>query len=199
MPDEFEALKNPVILPNKHHVVDIIICHYHLQSEHVGTEYVLSKIREKYWIIKGRVSVRRVLSSCSDCRRCWRRPNQQKMADLPPDRLILNHPPFTFVCVDCFGLFMIKRGRAKAKRYGVLFTCLTMRAVQNETAQTIETDSFINSLRRFMARHRKPEEMRSDNGTNFKGGNHKLTEAIKQWNHDKLNVFFSSRRNKMTF
>ena len=102
MPDESEALKNPVILPKRHHVVDNIIRHYHLQSGHSGIGYVLSKIREKYWIIKGRVSVRRVPSSCFDCRRCWQRPNQQKMADVPPDRIIPNHPPFTFVGVDCF-------------------------------------------------------------------------------------------------
>ena len=146
MPDETEALKNPVILTKRHHVVDIIIHHYHLQSGHSGIEYVLSKINEKCWIIKGGVSVRRVLSSCFDCRRCWQRPNQQKMADLPPDRIIPNHPQFTFVVVDCFGLFMVKRGRAVAKRYGVLFTCLTMRAVHIEVVQTMETDSFINSL-----------------------------------------------------
>ena len=126
MPDEFEALKNPVLLPKRHHIVDIIICHYHLQSGHSGIRYVLSKIREKYWIINERVSVRRVLSSCFNCRRRSQRPNQQKMTDLPPDRIIPNHPPFTFVGVDCFGPFMVKKGRAIAKRYGVLFTCLTM-------------------------------------------------------------------------
>ena len=71
------------------------------------------------------------------------------------------------------------------KRYGVIFTCLTRRAVQIEVAQTIETDSIINSLQRFMVKHGKPEEMRSDNGRNFKGGNRELTEAIKQWNHNK--------------
>ncbi len=189
MPDQFEALKNPVILPKRHHIVDILIRHYHLQSGHSGIEYVLSKIRENYWIVKGRVSVRRVLGSCFDCRRRFQRPNQQKMADLPPDRIVPDHPPFTFVGVDCFGPFMVKRGRAMVKRYGVLFTCLTMRAVHIEVAQTMETDSFINALRRFMARRGKPAEMRSDNGTNFKGGNRELSEAIKQWNHDKLNVF----------
>ena len=198
MPNEFEALKNPVILPKRHHVIDIIIRHYHLQSGHSGIEYVSSKIREKYWIIKGRVSVRRMLSSCFVCRRHWRRPNHQKMADLPPDRIIPDHPPFTFVGIDCFGPFMVKIGRPMAKRYGVPFTCLTMRAVHIEVAQSMKTDSFINSLRRFMARHGKLEEMRSDNGTNFKGGSRELIEAIKQWNHNKLNAFFSSKRNKMT-
>ena len=71
MPDEFEALNNPVILLKRHHIVDIIIRHYHLQSGHSGIEYVLSKTREKYWIIKGRVSVRGVLSYCFGCKRRW--------------------------------------------------------------------------------------------------------------------------------
>ena len=56
------------------------------------------------------------------------------MADLPPDRIIPDHPPFTSVGVDCFGPFILKRGRAMAKRYGVLFTCLTMQAVHIEVA-----------------------------------------------------------------
>ena len=64
---------------------------------------------------------------------------------------------------------------AIAKRYGVLFTCLTMQAVHIDVAQTMETDSFINSLWRFMVRRGKPEEMRSDSGTNFKGGSCELT------------------------
>ena len=79
---------------------------------------------------------------------------------------------------------MVKRGCAMAKRYGVLITCLTMPAIHIEIAQKMETDPFINSLRHFMARHGKPEEKRSNNGTNFKGGTLELTEAIKKCNHN---------------
>ena len=46
------------------------------------------------------------------------------MADLPADRIIHHEPPFTSVGVDCF-----RRGRALIKRYGVIFTCLAIRAV----------------------------------------------------------------------
>ena len=58
------------------------------------------------------------------------------------------------------------------------------------SSQTLETDSFISALKCFMARHGKPKEMRSNNDTNFKGGNRELMDAVKQWNHDKLNTFF---------
>ena len=90
------------------------------------------------------------------------------MGDLPSDRVTPDKPPFSFVGVDCFGPFMVKRGRSLVKRYGVIFTCLTIRAIHIEVVQSMDTDSFVNSLRRFMARRGKPEIIRSDNGTNFK-------------------------------
>ena len=46
MPARFDDLKHPAILPKKHHVVDLIIKHYHVQSGHFGVEYVVSQIRE---------------------------------------------------------------------------------------------------------------------------------------------------------
>ena len=74
--------RHPVILPKRHHVADLIVRHYHLLSGHSGQEFVLSLIRKSYWIIKGRVAVRRVLSRCFSCRRRQAPFGAQKMADL---------------------------------------------------------------------------------------------------------------------
>jgi len=115
------------------------------------------------------------------------------MADLPADRVTPNKPPFTFVGMDCFGPFMVKRARSLVKRYGALYTCLTTRAVHIEIVHTMETSSFLNSLRRFIARRGKPEVVRSDNGTNFVGGQRELKEAIQQWNQQQINEFLLQR------
>jgi hypothetical protein len=123
---------------------------------------------------------------------------KQKMADLPKDRVTPGKPPFTNVGVDCFGPFTVKRGR-HVKRYGVLFTCLAIRAVHIEIANNLDTDSFINALRRFVARRGQPEEIRSDNGTNFVGGNRELWESINLWNQEKINQFLTQRNVKWTF
>ena len=59
-------LKHPVILPYKHHVTDLIIRDHHQRMGHLGQESVLSSLRKKYWILKRRSAVRRVLNKCSD-------------------------------------------------------------------------------------------------------------------------------------
>ena len=121
------------------------------------------------------------------------------MADLPTERVTPNKPPFTFVGVDYFGPFLVKRGRKEEKRYGVVFTCLAVRAIHIEVASSLDTDAFINALRRFIARRGAPEEIRSDNGTNFKGGEKELKVAIQKWNQDQVHNFLLQRKIEWIF
>ena len=95
--------------------------------------------------------------------------------------------------VDCFGPFLIRRGRSEVKRYGVLYTCLVVRAVHIEVSQSLDTDSFLNSFRRFVARRGAPEQMRSDNGGNFVSGESELRHAINNWNQEKIVDFLLQR------
>ena len=81
------------------------------------------------------------------------------MSDLPIDRVTPLQQPFTCVGVDSFGPFVVWRGRS------VLFTCLAIRAVHVEVVHSLDTGSFINALRRFIARRGQPKEIRSDNGS----------------------------------
>ena len=191
--------KHQIILPNKHHVVDLIVRYYHLMSGHSGLEHVLSMIRGKFWILKARAAVRRVVIDCFDCKRRQAPLGKQKMADLPTDRVIPTKPPFTFVGIDCFGPFLVRRGRSLVKRYGVLFTCMSIRAIHLEVSQSLDTDSFINAMRRFIARRGQPEEVRSDNGGNFVRGEKELREAIEGWNQHKIGEFLLQQKVKWTF
>ena len=51
-----------MILPGKHPVTELIIRHYHHLNGHVGSYQVLAEIRQRFWIVKGVSSVKRVLS-----------------------------------------------------------------------------------------------------------------------------------------
>ncbi len=108
------------------------------------------------------------------------------MADLPKERLIADLPPFTNVRVDYFGPVEVKRGRSIAKRYGVIFTCMESRTVHLEVAYSLDTDSCINSLRRFICRRGQVTCIRSDNGTNFVGAERELKEMLSSCNKSKI-------------
>ena len=111
------------------------------------------------------------------------------MADLPRCRVQINKPPFYKVDVDYFGPFLVKQRRSRIKRYGCIFSCLTTRAVHIEVASDLSTGSFINALRRFIARRGQPDEIFSDNGTNFVGAERVLRESLQSLQQSKLNNF----------
>ena len=73
------------------------------------------------------------------------------LADLPKDRCI-EAPPFTHCGVDMFGPFVIRETRSDLKGYCALFTCFASRTVHIEVANAMDTNSFIRTLRRFIAR-----------------------------------------------
>ena len=55
-----------------------------------------------------------------------------------------------------------------------------------EVASSLESDTFILALRRFIARRGPMREMRSDNGTNFVGAERELREAVQEMKHDQI-------------
>ncbi|KAK7899128.1 hypothetical protein WMY93_019981 [Mugilogobius chulae] len=191
--------KHPVILPKDLHVSELLLRHIHQEVGHGGRNHMLSKLRERYWITGASTAIRKVLSRCIICRRMNALPAQQKMADLPSERIVPDEPPFTRVGVDCFGPFEVKSRRSMVKRYGVIFTCLAIRAVHIEIAMSLETDSFINALRRFIARRGQVRELRSDNGTNFTGAERELKIAIEQWNQAHIGDVMLQRGIKWNF
>ena len=112
---------------------------------------------------------------------------EQKMADLPRDR-VTPSPAFTHCAVDYSGPFYVKEGRKELKRYGVLFTCLKTQAIHLEVTHSLETDSYINALRRFVCRRGPVSQMRSDQGTNLVGEKRELKDALLEMDNKKVQV-----------
>ena len=138
-----------------------------------------------YWIVSGNPMVRQFISKCVTCRHLGGNQGEQKMADLLKSRPELA-PPFTYCGVDFFSLWHIRRRRAVVKRYGALFTCLARRADHIEVADSLETDSFINALRRFTCRRGSVREIHCDRGTNFTGAEAELKKAIKEMDDQEI-------------
>ena len=79
VPYSSDEAKHQIILPKQHHVSDLVIRYYHRRSAHFGQEYVLACIRERFWIIKARTSVRRIIRSCFDCKRRCGKPGMTEI------------------------------------------------------------------------------------------------------------------------
>ena len=142
-------------------------------------------MRQQFWIPLCRGVINKVLKQCSYCKRRRTKPRLPFMSNIPSDQLAVNEKPFLNSGVDYFGPVLIKSSRrtrlnpTSAKRYRVLFTCLTTRVVDLELPHDMSTDAFLLALRRFTF-------VRSDKGSNFIGAEKELKEALKQLNHDKI-------------
>ena len=190
---KFEA-KHPIVLPYRHHVTDLIISQHHQKTGHLGQEYVLSSLRQLYWIIKGRSAVRRVISSCFLCKKLGAVRREQLMADLPKERLMSGDPPFSHVGVDYFGPLYVRQARSNVNRYGCLFSCLVTRAAHIEVVHSLDTDGFINALRRFINLRGNPITIYRDNGTNFRAGEKEIRESLEDWNQQSIQEFLRQRK-----
>ena len=179
--------KHPYILPHDHQVVKLIAREYH-EKAHQGTEWTLSLLRQKYWITRCRGILKQVRKECVVCKKLFDQPKNQQMADLPAERTEVVKP-FEHVGIDCFGPFYVKQGRSEVKKYGCIFTCMNIRAVHIEKLNSLETDSFINGFRRFMARRGTPAKVWSDNGTNFIGASPELMKCLQSLDEEKIRKF----------
>ena len=180
--------KHPYIIPKKNHIATLIIrdvhCNTGLHSQ--GVNAILAEVRQKYWIINGRQEVKDVDKNCFECRRRKRKTATQIMAPLPEHRVVPIRA-FARSGVDFAGPFIVKlTRRVTAKRWLCLFTCTVSRAVHLEMAYSMDTDGFLNTFSRMVARRGKPEKVVSDNGTNFVGANRELGELIQAMDHQRI-------------
>ncbi|XP_035211911.1 uncharacterized protein LOC118186035 [Stegodyphus dumicola] len=83
MRQDFENFRTPVILPPEHPVVSKLIMEKHEQQMHCGTQTLMAMLRENFWILKSRKTIRKVLKNCTKCRRFDSRPSTVQSAPLP--------------------------------------------------------------------------------------------------------------------
>lgn len=90
-------------------------------------------------------------------------------------------------------------GAACNKRWAVIFTCLTIRATHIEIIESLDTSSFINALRRFLAIRGSVAQLRSDCGTNFVGARNELAVALKEMNTTDIEAYLNHEGSEWIF
>ena len=84
------------------------------------------------------------------------------MGNLQSDRLT-QQPPFTYCGIDMSQSFPVKDGRKQRKYYSAMFTCMSSRAVNIKTTNSMGTDSFILALKGLTSQRGNVRIIRRDN------------------------------------
>ena len=168
-------LVHPAIVPGKSDLATLIIQHYHNLTHHQGRGLTIAEIRRGgFWILGLTHRVKSVIHACVICAKLRGSPVEQRMANLPEERLTPT-PPFTNCGCDNFGPFEVKQGRSRVKRWVLIITCMYSRAIHLESVHSLSTDSFCQAFKRLTSVRGPVRLMICDQGTNFVGARHFLT------------------------
>ena len=190
--------KHPAILDAEHYVTSLIVRDSHERVKHNGVKETLTEIRSKFWIVRGRQYVRKLIHECVVCRRqegiAYKPPNPPA---LPVFRITKDHP-FTYTGVDFAGPLYVKQVNAVAmeKVYLVIYTCAVSRAIHLDVVSDMTAEAFIRSFRRFTSRRGIPREVKSDNGKTFKAASKQLAALFEI---PQVKKYLSDQRIRWTF
>ena len=165
-----QEVKTPMLLPSRHHVVELIIRDAHERMLHGGVNTTLTTIRERFWIIRGRQTVKKNLRRCVKCRKIeGKHYSLPQPPELPGER-VSDDPPFAHTGIDFAGpLYTSEKveNPEDAKAYVCLFTCASTRAVHLELTKRLSAEAFMLAFRRFTSRRGLPATVVSDNAKTF--------------------------------
>ncbi|CAK9816560.1 hypothetical protein ANTQUA_LOCUS9005 [Anthophora quadrimaculata] len=174
--------KHQLLIPQDHHITRLIIREAHVKHGHSGVQGTLHAVRQKYWPINGKTSVKSVIQKCITCHKLKPISLDYPMGQFPKNRVTVNRP-FLIAGVDYCGPIHIKerkhRNLKKIKVYIAVFVCFSTKAVHIELVSDLTSDAFLAALRRFFARRGKSSDIYSDNATNFLGADRELRETLR--------------------
>ncbi|XP_055910658.1 uncharacterized protein LOC129945022 [Eupeodes corollae] len=175
--------KYPIILPYSCPLSKLLVGFFHKISLHGGNQQVMYLMRKSFWIPKLKNLIKSFTNSCIVCVLHKKELQTQIMGTLPPESVNYSFP-FTHVGLDFAGPFELKvqKGRfyQAVKGYACLFICLCTKAVHLEAVGSLSTESFLAALDRFVGRRGVPQQLFSDNGTNFVAANKILKKELKK-------------------
>ena len=160
----------PIYLPDTHPYTEKLVMLSHLVALHGGVGLTMTKVREHHWVPRLRRLAKKVIKSCFGCKRFQATAlTNPPPGSLPSDRTE-GTAAFQVVGVDFAGPMKYRKGKKnEGKAYIVLYACSLTRGIYLELLPSLETEEFMSSLKRFIARRGRPNTFYSDNGRTFVG------------------------------
>ena len=143
--------RHPIFLPHDHHLTTLLVRRAHKRVLHNGVKDTLTEVRLRYWVVKGRSLVKRIVRECVICKRYEGRPCLGPPSPPLPDFRVTKEPPFTHTGVDFAGPLHIKTATADFvdKVWICLYTC--------SVTQAVHLDIVPRAQAKCICLHQKPE------------------------------------------
>ena len=160
----------PVVLPDTATYIEKFVEEAHKSTLHGETQLTMAKVREQHWVPRLRRLVKHIVKGCPRCKRF------QATAVARPSPGLLSRDqteassPFQVVGVDYAGPIKFKAtDKREGKAYLIPYACILTTALYLDLARSMETNEFLLSLKRLMARRGRPATIYSDKGSTFIG------------------------------
>ena len=144
-------------------------------------------IRERLWIPKLRSAIKTIIYKCNLCKRCRKGPLKRPATRNMPIFCSELDEPFQTTRIDFGGLLIYRERDQEMKRYIVIFTCATTRAVHLKLSRSMLAEKLKYTLKKFIARRGTPRAVISDNAKTFKAASNWLKKILHE--EDFLNFF----------
>ncbi|UYV61538.1 hypothetical protein LAZ67_1005212, partial [Cordylochernes scorpioides] len=136
--EKVDAHSYPMVMPSNG-VTGQLIWSYHRLMCHAGVQSLHANLRERYWILNSRRTIRNEIRPCARCRRFRAQPCYVEEGPLPKDRVRVG-PAFDVNRVDMTGPLHLKGNK---KCWIAIFTCATYRAIHLELCTSFTTEHFL--------------------------------------------------------
>lgn len=158
-----------ILLPKTEYFTRLTIEAAHKTVLHSGVSHTLAQVRQRYWVPHGRSTVKKIIKGCTTCRKWEGGPYRMpEVPPLPAER-VTRSSPFSQTGLDYLGPLYVKdESLQETKVWICLFTCLAVRAIHLELVKDLSAEQFLLCLRRFVALYGAPEQIYSDNASQFK-------------------------------
>ncbi|XP_039303513.1 uncharacterized protein LOC120357394 [Solenopsis invicta] len=103
--------KHPLILPKEGPLTELVLRNAHTTTLHGGPQLMRSYLLRRFWVVGVATRVRRIARECVRCARFRAETAQQRMGQLPPERVRPSRP-FVSAGVDYAGP-LPRRGRCR--------------------------------------------------------------------------------------
>ena len=96
--------RDPIIIPANCRLVVLLVLHHHRTNANIGVSAILNVLTRRFWIVRGRQLIKKLLGKCVVCRRSQGPSADRVRAPLPVERISLI-APFAVAGVDSCGPF----------------------------------------------------------------------------------------------